>query len=131
MYLKRQFTYYLLPIAVLVLLIACTGSDNPVGNSEIPQPQEFYIISIFPNPTDTLTTLKVGLADSAFVRLYVQNPVGKKLYTVIEDTLAAGMYTREWDLSSDAGKKLRNGLYFLTLEIPAKNFRQSKIIECR
>ena len=126
---KRQSKYYFLPVAALALLLACTGSDNPVGNSEIPEPQEFHIISIFPNPTDTLTTLKISLADSAFIRLYIQNPVGKKLYTVIEDTLVAGVYTREWDLGSDAGKKLRNGLYFLTLEVPAKNIRQSKVVE--
>lgn len=130
---KRHFTYYLLPSAVLVLLIACTGSDNPVGsaqpNPSSTGPAQWPGIEIFPNPTDTVTTVKIGLPEACFVRWYIQNPVGRLLYTFVEDTLGAGYHTRQWDLSSDAGKQLRNGLYFVTLEVPDLDYRQSRVLE--
>lgn len=121
----------LLLLLSLLLFFTCTGNDNPIGiaddNMSFPTPAT--PITIFPNPTDTVTTLGFGIADSSYVRFYVQNPVGFRLYTVLEETLSAGNYSREWDLSSDAGKKLRNGLYFVTLEIPDQDYRQSKVLE--
>lgn len=130
---KQKFIFGLAPALLLVVLIACTGSDNPIfPNTAYPDggvPSGSDIRSIFPNPTDTVTTIMIGIESRSFVKLYIQNPVGLKLYSLIEDTLDGGFYSRQWNLTNQNGSTLRNGLYFVTLEIPEENFRQSKVLE--
>ena len=122
-------TGWALGVGLLLLMLACTGKDNPVGTKAVDG--NYSISSIFPNPSDTTTTITITLFSDEYVNLYIQNPMGDHLYTFVQDSVAAGSHDYEWNFSTQNGKNLRNGLYFVTLEIPSLNILQSRVIERR
>jgi hypothetical protein len=101
-----------------------TGSDGPDS-----------LANPFPNPYnhtegDTTIHINFNLADSADLKILIQNPIGDSV-VVFEDTrLGPGAYSGSWLPLSVDNQPLRPGLYFITMRADPnkRNYIQSKLI---
>lgn len=87
-------------------------------------------VEIFPNPFSSETTIKLvcDKPTQAFVRLF--DASGKNIAELIDDSFGTGTHTFTWDGTSDTGKKLSNGLYYIQIQVNGFSETQ-KVLLCR
>ncbi len=74
----------------------------------------------YPNPFHTATKIPLVLPKSAIpyeVYLQVYNSLGQNVKTLMKGNYEAGLYEIEWDGLSDAGNKVKPGIYFYQLKV--------------
>ena len=74
-------------------------------------------MSIYPNPTDGISSIKFSLEESADVQLTVFNSLGQKVNQVYSGSLSAGQASFEFDASNGQDP---NGLYLIQLIVNDK-----------
>jgi hypothetical protein len=72
-------------------------------------------VSIFPNPTTTVSTISFDLTESTLVKMEVINSIGSVVFTNGTETMSAGNQKITFD-----GTELPNGIYFVNLTIGEK-----------
>ena len=77
-----------------------------------------------PNPFNPTTVIRYDLAASGSVSLAIYDPAGRKVRTLVRETLTAGPRETTWDGRDDAGDPVASGVYFYRLE--ADGARQSR-----
>ena len=82
--------------------------DNSLDNSSLLSPQNFRIISSFPNPFNPLTHIKYELSHSAEIQFIIYNLKGEIIDVIDMGFQAPGNYISEWN-----GKKSPSGIYFI------------------
>lgn len=87
-------------------------------------PHGFALDQNYPNPFNPQTIIKFSLAKRDDVRLDVYNLLGRKVRTLVEDQLAAGSYSSEWDGRDGNGAEVASGVYLYRLTTSA--FSESK-----
>jgi len=78
-----------------------------------PEPQEYILLTNYPNPFNASTTISFELPEPSWTSLHIYNTAGRKIVTFIDDTMSAGMHTVTFD-----GSNLASGLYFYRFESP-------------
>lgn len=82
-------------------------------------------LSIYPNPTNSLTNLEINLKESTPMSLKIYDIAGKELLSENYGVMAAGIQKLQFDVAS-----LSNGIYYVSLqigeEIATKKFSVSK-----
>lgn len=73
-------------------------------------PTEFSLSQNYPNPFNPSTTFEFALPSPSHVNLTIFNVLGQKVSTVIDENLAAGVHTYDWNAS-----KVSSGVYFYRL----------------
>lgn len=98
-----------------------TASFNPtdVKKEEEQIPTNFVLEQNYPNPFNPNTQIKFSIPQAANVKLIVTNLLGSEIATLVNDDLASGSYTVDFNASD-----LSSGVYFYTLI--TDNFKQSK-----
>jgi hypothetical protein len=94
--------------------------DVPPGTS----PPGVRLEASVPNPTSRGTAIAFALVSDAPASLRVYDLAGRQLRTLADGVLPAGRHVRQWDLSTDAGDRVRPGLYLYELRSGPE--RQSK-----
>ena len=141
--------------SAIILLVAslawlgCEGSSAPQHSAQ--PPVRASIRSVFniesspgtrdslappyPNPYnhqlgDTSIRIFFSLADSANVKVIIQNPIGDSVAIFKDDKLNAGAYEGWWTPLNSLREPLRAGLYFVTLRVdPEKrNYIDSRLL---
>ena len=84
------------------------GVDAPVVQAQY----GFQLAQATPNPFTKTTSIRFSIASKEHVSVEVYNILGQKVRTLVDETLEANAYTREWDGRSDSGEKVSNGIYF-------------------
>ena len=74
-------------------------------------PVTFSLFQNYPNPFNPTTKIKFSLTSPEMVKLTVYNVLGQKVETLIDQRLASGEYTVDFD-----GSKLASGVYFYRLQ---------------
>ena len=74
-------------------------------------------LKIFPNPFNSETTVELNCEKPSQAYISVLDASGKKVATLLNDSFSAGNRTYKWDGTTDSGKKLENGLYFVQIQI--------------
>ncbi|MDA9120832.1 T9SS type A sorting domain-containing protein [Flavobacteriales bacterium] len=74
-------------------------------------------MSIYPNPTDGVSSVKFSLEESADVQLTVFNSLGQKVNQVYSGSLSTGQASFEFDASNGQDP---NGLYLIQLIVDGK-----------
>lgn len=89
----------------------------------------------FPNPYNRQlgdTTIFIGytLADSAVVKVIIQNPIGDSVAIFEDAKLPGGVYKGWWTPVNSLNQPLRAGLYFITLRADPdrRNYIDSKLL---
>jgi hypothetical protein len=96
---------------------ATTGVTTRAGG-EMPQSTRLY--PAYPNPANPSTSIRFDLADAARVRLVVVDILGRRVRTLVDQTLPAGSHEVRWNLDDDGFRPIAAGLYIGTLEVGGK-----------
>ena len=79
------------------------------------RPRLYYLNPPAPNPFGDGTRISYGLPTVAPVELRVFDLAGRCVRDLVRRTQAAGRYSVTWDGNDDRGRRLANGVYFISL----------------
>ena len=82
--------------------------ENFLDNSSLLSPQNFHIISIFPNPFNPLTHINYELLSSAKIQFIIYNIKGEIIDLIDMGFQTPGNYIAEWN-----GINNPSGIYFI------------------
>ena len=74
-------------------------------------PTEFLLHRNYPNPFNPTTTISFELPQASLVSLDVFDMMGRKVATLVDGELAAGIHNAQWNAQSDAGATVASGVY--------------------
>jgi flagellar hook assembly protein FlgD len=74
-------------------------------------------VKIFPNPFSSETTIQLNCSKPSQAYICVFNASGQKITELLNDSFSAGSRNFTWDGTTDTGKKLSNGIYFVHIQI--------------
>ena len=74
-------------------------------------PTAFYLDGNYPNPFSTSTTIRFGLTNSADVTVDVFDLSGRRIATILEGRIAAGVQEISWNGTSESGSAVAAGTY--------------------
>jgi len=90
-----------------------------IGGSDDTQPNEqaqTRLLPAYPNPFNPSTTVAFSLPQAAQTELAVYNIRGQRVCTLVNDHLAAGDHSVQWNGTDDAGRAVSSGVYFCRLQ---------------
>ena len=73
----------------------------------------------FPNPFNPETTVSFSLKQAQRVTVEIYNLLGQRVKTLVNEELAAGNHTYQWNGKDDAGHSAGSGIYFLKMRTGA------------
>ncbi len=79
-------------------------------------PDKFLFLPAYPNPSSESITFRFTVPITANIRLYVTQPDGRLLKTLINKKMNAGRYAFNWDYKED--ETVSSGYYTAVLEAP-------------
>jgi hypothetical protein len=86
-----------------------SGVDAPViANSRF----GFELAQARPNPFSDATSISFSIPSRSHVQIEVYNILGQKVRTLVNETMEANSYVRNWDGRADTGTKVSSGIYF-------------------
>ena len=88
-----------------------TGADDQ-------RPTATALLAPSPNPLMNSSLLRFALANGGETRLDVYDTAGRRVASLLHDTLEPGNYSVRWDGRGDGGEPLGAGLYFARLIAP-------------
>ncbi len=65
----------------------------------------------YPNPFNPSTSIKFSLQNNEFVTIKIYDVLGKEIYTLVNEELKAGSYTKTWNAEG-----ISSGVYFYKLQ---------------
>lgn len=68
-----------------------------------------------PNPFNPSTTIKFGIPKTQNVELVVYSITGKKIRTLVSNTMSAGYHSIKWNATDNYGAKVSSGVYIYQL----------------
>ncbi|MDA3871869.1 MAG: T9SS type A sorting domain-containing protein [Candidatus Marinimicrobia bacterium] len=100
--------------------------DEPFKKSSIPQ--TITLNTNYPNPFNPTTNIKFELSKSQKVEISVYSISGKKVRTLVNNTMEAGYHTINWDATDDSGTKVASGVYIYQMKCNGKIFTNKMIL---
>ncbi len=76
-------------------------------NPDLKFPDDFFVFENYPNPFNPKTNIRFKLSSSSNVTLNVYNSIGRKVLTVIDEGLSAGIHTYPIDM-----RNFSSGIYY-------------------
>ncbi len=96
--------------------VTASSGTKPVSVDEDPAtPSKLYLRPPFPNPAYASSRFELGLPRSATVRVDVFDGLGRKVATLVDGTLTAGMHVISWDGMSANAESAAPGMYLVRL----------------
>ena len=81
-------------------------------------PTDFTLSHNYPNPFNNITTIVVGIKQTADISLNIYDVAGRLVRTIQKGSLTPGTYLFKWDGTNSAGITVASGLYFYRLNAP-------------
>jgi hypothetical protein len=85
---------------------------SEIRNNNLPRLQH---IDAYPNPFHSRTAIRYTLTTNENVLATIYDVSGKLIRTLIDQYQPQGNYSVVWDSKDNRGKKVRNGIYIITL----------------
>jgi hypothetical protein len=82
----------------------------------VPAASRAKLARIFPNPFNPSATIEFSVPANGPASIVMYDVQGRKVATVLRETMAAGVYRVRWNGKSDEGRELSSGVYFARLE---------------
>jgi hypothetical protein len=79
-------------------------------------PTVYRMAQNFPNPFNPTTMISFDLPELQDVKLAVFGPDGRKIVTLVSETLPAGFHSVAWNGRDAAGSRVASGVYFYRIE---------------
>ncbi len=77
----------------------------------------FTLLTNYPNPFNSSTTIGYSLPTSADIRLNIYNLMGEKVRTLINQHQSAGTFEISWNGRNDNNVRVASGIYIYRMEI--------------
>jgi len=105
----------------------CDGSSPIItGTLELEKVTHF---AAQPNPASHMATIDYTLAErTKNLSITIYNALGQAVKTLYQGAQSAGSYNVTWDLTSDQGMPVDNGVYFYTLNNGSNQLTQKLVI---
>ncbi len=87
-------------------------NDNDIN----PIPADFTLYQNYPNPFNPSTTIKFELPNESNVNIEVYNSLGEKIKTIIDNSIAGGIHSLQWNGKSDDNTQVTSGLYIIRIK---------------
>lgn len=103
------------PMATVLLAEANEQLCNlvPVGDDQRPvNPELLTLHQNVPNPFNPRTTISFALSAPGFVELQLFDLQGRRIKSLVSETMAAGPHTVLWEGRDDGGRQVPTGPYF-------------------
>ena len=99
------------------IAVPCTLLVGQVGVDDNPTslPSVFSLNQNFPNPFNPTTEISFGLPANGQVTLEVFDVMGRKVTTLVNGDMTAGIHKVIWDGNNSSGEKVTSGMYFYKL----------------
>jgi hypothetical protein len=114
--------YYSAPIEIGLELIE-EGTVEGAAESYVLPPTEFTIASISPNPFNSSISIRIGLPETAKLRMEAFNILGQRVALLQNGMVSAGWHNFDFNASS-----FSSGIYFIKIEIPGKMREIKKVL---
>ncbi len=98
-------------------LVATGLSTSLTGAPDLPQSLALH--GAAPNPFNPSTTISFSLDGAGPVTLQVVDVAGRRVRTLIQGEMPAGLHDAHWDGCDDAGRHVSSGTYLCVLETAA------------
>ena len=94
-------------------VVVIEQSNTPIGIMQLSNklPAQHRLYENYPNPFNSQTKIKFDIDARVFVKITIYEVNGKKIETLVNDTLSEGSYTAVWD-----GGSYASGVYFCRIE---------------
>src|SRR5262249_23614594 len=86
---------------------------------------------VWPNPTRGLASLAFSLAHPSSVRFEVYDVSGRRVRRIDLGSMAPGPHQAAWDTRGDNGQRLREGLYFVALDLDGRDIGDRRLVITR
>jgi hypothetical protein len=94
-----------------------------VGDS----PTDFTLQANVPNPVSTTTTIAYALPQRGNVDLAIYDVTGRRIRTLVQGDVPAGLHQVEWDRSTGDGRLVRPGVYYYRLAVAGHRFERRMV----
>jgi hypothetical protein len=89
-----------------------TVEQTDIDEEDIVAPDDFALLSNYPNPFNARTTISFDLPSPSEVRIEIYDIAGRQVKTIINDYSQTGRHSVIWDATDDYGKEVSTGVYF-------------------
>lgn len=86
------------------------------GSSSIADVNYLRLDPNYPNPFNPSTTIQYELQTAQHVRLTVYDASGRRISRLVDEIVPAGTQRFRWNATSDKGRNVASGVYFIRLE---------------
>ena len=100
---------------------------NPVGVDD-PVASKVGLAQNMPNPFNPKTTIAFTLPTPQDVTIDVFDIAGRRVVTLIDDSLGAGQHFVEWTGRDADGKKVASGIYFYRMNVGDQEFSKKMVL---
>ena len=119
----------------------CSGTDVLCGgfgarqappDLEGAMPQDLELNAVGSNPTSRVAALQFGVPQTSHgqhAKLTIYDVAGRRLRTVFDGTVPAGVHKAQWDLRDDAGRLLGGGVYFARLRLGGQTLTRTVVVQ--
>jgi len=90
-------------------IISVPGETPPPGETGV-------ALKTYPNPFNPDATISFALDAAQRANLYICDPAGRRVATLLNKVVAAGMYYINWNGKDDHGREVSSGVYFVHLD---------------
>jgi hypothetical protein len=91
-------------------------------------PEATYLAANYPNPFNARTEIKFGLNADGAVTLDIFDIGGRKVRTLVDGSLEAGVHNISWDSRNDSGDPIASGTYFYKLSTDTDNIVKKMVL---
>lgn len=111
--------------AAASLVVKVNGTD-PVGVGDLPAIS--FLAPSAPNPFAGATAIRYGLAKPGKVELGVFDAQGRRVKTLVSESMPAGTHLASWNGSDANGVHAKPGVYYVRLKTPAGEFQKRTVM---
>ena len=79
-------------------------------------PDDFALYQNFPNPFNPVTTIRFDIPEQSHVLIQIFDVQGRKVNTIINETINPGKQHALWDATNDIGEPVSAGMYFYLIK---------------
>ncbi len=106
------------------------GDERVLGQEEAmtPAPAQLSLEQNVPNPFNPDTAIRFSLPEAAMVDISIFNAEGRRVATVFNGLLDAGVWTRRWNGINDQGQPVSSGVYMYRLRAGKQTITRKMVL---
>nr|MEE4268523.1 T9SS type A sorting domain-containing protein [Candidatus Krumholzibacteria bacterium] len=97
------------------ILHVAPWSGSPVEDDGL-VPAVTRVAGVYPNPFNPQTTVEFTVADRGPVALAVYDLTGRRVATLVDESMEVGRHTQVWQGRDDQGRQVASGMYVVRLQ---------------